>query len=176
MPKALIIEGTVPGTAPRALPTALSLSLMLPVPPGRPTGQEWVRRGLLTATVLSPPTAPVAIDLLAGFLKLGTMPPARTLAIALLRRIAICICCAAHADADTVLLKFGGVIVESRPAHLPQPAQLVQPQAATSASPRRRHSCISAGALSCAFGCLSGSIIIRDHRAAGTGFLQAHLE
>jgi len=43
------------------------------------TGQEWVRRGLLTATVLSPPTAPVAIDLLARFLKLGTMPPARTL-------------------------------------------------------------------------------------------------
>lgn len=42
------------------------------------TGQEWVRRGLLTATVLSPPTAPVAIDLLARFLKLGTMPPART--------------------------------------------------------------------------------------------------
>jgi ribose transport system substrate-binding protein len=43
------------------------------------TGQEWVRRGLLTATVLSPPTAPVAIDLLARFLKLGTMPPERTL-------------------------------------------------------------------------------------------------
>jgi ABC-type sugar transport system substrate-binding protein len=39
------------------------------------TGQEWVRRGLLTATVLSPPTAPVAIDLVARFLKLGTMPP-----------------------------------------------------------------------------------------------------
>lgn len=43
------------------------------------TGQEWVRRGLLTATVLSPPTAPIAIDLLARFLKLGTMPPERTL-------------------------------------------------------------------------------------------------
>lgn len=43
------------------------------------TGQEWVRRGLLAATVLSPPTAPVAIDLIARFLKQGTMPPPRTL-------------------------------------------------------------------------------------------------
>jgi ABC-type sugar transport system substrate-binding protein len=43
------------------------------------TGQEWVRRGLLTATVFSPPTAPVAIDLIARFLQQGTMPPARTL-------------------------------------------------------------------------------------------------
>ncbi|MFZ1918891.1 MAG: substrate-binding domain-containing protein [Terriglobales bacterium] len=43
------------------------------------TGQQWVRRGLLTATVLSPPTAPVAIDLLAGFLHDGTMPPPCTL-------------------------------------------------------------------------------------------------
>ena len=42
------------------------------------TGQEWVRRGLLTATVLSPPTAPVAIDLIASFLHHGTMPPPRT--------------------------------------------------------------------------------------------------
>ncbi|MGA7295403.1 MAG: substrate-binding domain-containing protein [Terriglobales bacterium] len=43
------------------------------------TGQEWVRRRLLTATVLSPPTAPVAIDLIASFLQHGTMPPPRTL-------------------------------------------------------------------------------------------------
>jgi ribose transport system substrate-binding protein len=43
------------------------------------TGQEWVRQGLLTATVLSPPTAPKAIDLLGRFLRLGTMPPERTL-------------------------------------------------------------------------------------------------
>jgi len=43
------------------------------------TGQEWVRSGLLTATVLSPPTAPVALDLVARFLKLGTMPPVHTL-------------------------------------------------------------------------------------------------
>jgi len=43
------------------------------------TGQEWVRRGLLTATVLSPPTAPVAIDLIGRFLHQGIMPPPRTL-------------------------------------------------------------------------------------------------
>jgi ribose transport system substrate-binding protein len=43
------------------------------------TGQEWVRRGLLTATVLSPPTAPVAIEFVARFLQTGTMPPPRTL-------------------------------------------------------------------------------------------------
>ena len=43
------------------------------------TGQEWVRRGLLAATVLSPPTAPVAINLIARFLQLGIMPPPRTL-------------------------------------------------------------------------------------------------
>jgi len=43
------------------------------------TGQEWVRQGLLAATVLSPPTAPIAIDLLGRFLKLGAMPPIRTL-------------------------------------------------------------------------------------------------
>lgn len=42
-------------------------------------GQEWVRSGLLTATVLSPPTAPVAIDLVGRFLQKGTTPPPRTL-------------------------------------------------------------------------------------------------
>jgi len=42
-------------------------------------GQEWVRSGLLTATVLSPVTAPVAIDLIGRFLHKGTMPPPRTL-------------------------------------------------------------------------------------------------
>lgn len=42
------------------------------------TGQEWVRRGLLAATVFNPSTAPVAIDLIAGFLRNGTMPPPRT--------------------------------------------------------------------------------------------------
>ena len=43
------------------------------------TGQEWVGSGLLAATVLSPPTAPVAIGLIARFLHQGTMPPPRTL-------------------------------------------------------------------------------------------------
>ena len=43
------------------------------------TGQEWVRQGRLAATVYNPPTAPVAIDLLAAFLRDGTMPPPKTL-------------------------------------------------------------------------------------------------
>ena len=43
------------------------------------TGQKWVDRGLLTATVFSPPTAPIAIDQIARFLSGGTMPPARIL-------------------------------------------------------------------------------------------------
>ena len=43
------------------------------------TGQKWVGCGLLTATVLSLPTAPVAIDLIGRFLQHGTMPPPRTL-------------------------------------------------------------------------------------------------
>lgn len=43
------------------------------------TGQEWVRQGLLAATVFNPPTAPVAVDLVAAFLRDGTMPPTRTL-------------------------------------------------------------------------------------------------
>jgi len=38
-------------------------------------GQEWVRRGLLAATILSPLTAPVALDLIARFLQQGTTPP-----------------------------------------------------------------------------------------------------
>jgi len=42
------------------------------------TGQEWVRQGLLAATIFNPPTAPVAIDLIAGFLRDGTMPPPKT--------------------------------------------------------------------------------------------------
>jgi len=43
------------------------------------TGQEWVRRGLLAATVHSPPTAGIAIGLMARFFQNGDMPPARTL-------------------------------------------------------------------------------------------------
>ena len=42
------------------------------------TGQEWVRRGTLTATVFSPPTAGPAIEMMARFIKDGTMPPVRT--------------------------------------------------------------------------------------------------
>jgi ribose transport system substrate-binding protein len=43
------------------------------------TGQEWVRRGILTATVFSPPTAGIGIELMARFIEHGTMPPLRTL-------------------------------------------------------------------------------------------------
>jgi len=43
------------------------------------TGQEWLRQGLLAATLFNPPTAPVAVDLVVGFLRNGTMPPARNL-------------------------------------------------------------------------------------------------
>ena len=43
------------------------------------TGQEWVRRGTLTATVFSPPTAGIAVELMARFIEHGTMPPVRTL-------------------------------------------------------------------------------------------------
>lgn len=43
------------------------------------TGQEWVRRGILTATVFSPPTAGIAIEMMARFIEHGTMPPVRTL-------------------------------------------------------------------------------------------------
>jgi ribose transport system substrate-binding protein len=41
------------------------------------TGQAWVRSGLLAATVFSPPTAAIAIELMARFMELGTMPPVR---------------------------------------------------------------------------------------------------
>jgi ribose transport system substrate-binding protein len=43
------------------------------------TGQAWVHSGLLTATVFSPPTAGIGIELLARFFEHGTMPPLRTL-------------------------------------------------------------------------------------------------
>src|ERR1700690_750073 len=39
------------------------------------TGQVWVQRGPLTATVLSPPTAEIAVELMARFMERGTMPP-----------------------------------------------------------------------------------------------------
>ena len=43
------------------------------------TGQEWIRQGLLAATVFNPPTAPIAIDLFAGFLRDGKLPPPKSL-------------------------------------------------------------------------------------------------
>lgn len=42
------------------------------------TGQAWVRGGLLTATVFNPPTAGIAIELMARFMERGTMPPVCT--------------------------------------------------------------------------------------------------
>ena len=42
------------------------------------TGQAWVRDGLLTATVFSPPTAGTAIELMARFMQQGIMPPVCT--------------------------------------------------------------------------------------------------
>ncbi len=42
------------------------------------TGQEWVRRGLLTATVVSPPTAGLALEVLVKATQSGQDPPAST--------------------------------------------------------------------------------------------------
>ena len=47
------------------------------------TGQEWVRRGLLTATVVSPPTAGLALEVLAKAVQTGQDPPACTPSAAL---------------------------------------------------------------------------------------------
>jgi len=41
-------------------------------------GQVWVQRGLLTATIFSPPTAGIAVELMARFTAQGTMPPVCT--------------------------------------------------------------------------------------------------
>jgi len=43
------------------------------------TGQSWVRSGLLTATVVVPPNAGLAIDMLSKATQTGSMPPERTL-------------------------------------------------------------------------------------------------
>jgi ribose transport system substrate-binding protein len=43
------------------------------------TGQAWVNRGLLTATVFVPPNAGQAIDMLVRSLQTGVLPPDRTL-------------------------------------------------------------------------------------------------
>jgi ribose transport system substrate-binding protein len=42
------------------------------------TGQEWVRQGLLTATVVSPPTAGLALEILLKAMQTGADPPERT--------------------------------------------------------------------------------------------------
>jgi ABC-type sugar transport system substrate-binding protein len=43
------------------------------------TGQEWVRRGLLKATIITAPTAGIALELFAKAVHSGSMPPDRTL-------------------------------------------------------------------------------------------------
>src|SRR5215831_18830992 len=43
------------------------------------TGQSWVRRGLLTATVIAPPLAGIAVEMMAHALETGVMPPETTL-------------------------------------------------------------------------------------------------
>lgn len=42
------------------------------------TGQDWVRRGLLTATVYIPPNAGQAVELLMKSIESGLQPPDRT--------------------------------------------------------------------------------------------------
>jgi len=43
------------------------------------TGQEWVRRGLLRATIITAPAAGTALEILAKAVESGSMPPDRTL-------------------------------------------------------------------------------------------------
>ena len=43
------------------------------------TGQDWVRRGLLKATIITAPAAGTALELLARAVSAGSMPPDRTL-------------------------------------------------------------------------------------------------
>ena len=43
------------------------------------TGQDWVRRGLLKATIITAPAAGIALELLAKGVNAGSMPPDRTL-------------------------------------------------------------------------------------------------
>ena len=42
------------------------------------TGQEWVRRKLLTATIVIPPNADLAIEMMVKSIASGTLPPERT--------------------------------------------------------------------------------------------------
>jgi ABC-type sugar transport system substrate-binding protein len=43
------------------------------------TGQDWVRRGLLKATIITAPAAGIALEILAKAVNAGVMPPDRTL-------------------------------------------------------------------------------------------------
>jgi ribose transport system substrate-binding protein len=43
------------------------------------TGQEWVRRGLLAATVVTPPPMGVALEMMIKAIRSGVQPSARTL-------------------------------------------------------------------------------------------------
>jgi len=43
------------------------------------TGQEWVRRGQLQATIITAPAAPTALDMLLKAINAGAMPPEHTL-------------------------------------------------------------------------------------------------
>jgi hypothetical protein len=43
------------------------------------TGQEWVRRSLLAATIITAPAAPTALDLLVKAVNAGVMPAEHTL-------------------------------------------------------------------------------------------------
>lgn len=45
------------------------------------TGQTWVRRGLLAATVITPPMAGLAVQLMAGALRTGKTVPERTVTL-----------------------------------------------------------------------------------------------
>jgi ribose transport system substrate-binding protein len=47
----------------------------------RTTGQEWLRKGLLTATVLVPPNTDLAIQMLTHAVQTGTIPPEKTLTV-----------------------------------------------------------------------------------------------
>lgn len=46
------------------------------------SGQAWVRKGLLTATIYIPPNAGTALEMLVHALQTGTLPPERTLTTA----------------------------------------------------------------------------------------------
>ena len=45
--------------------------------PGK--GQEWVHKGLLSASIVMPPTAGLALEMFARFLSGGSLPPERTM-------------------------------------------------------------------------------------------------